>query len=381
MRIGLIYEKFVQGGGLENYLFELATRLRARGHALEVVTSAISPETSGLDARFHLLARPRWSATARLWRFAAETEGVRRQLAVDVTVGFGRTFAHDIHRAGGGCHRVYSALLPWHKRWGLKNQLELHLERELYQGNRTRWFVVNSHQVATQLATHYRVPQQRVRVIHTAVDTRRYRPLTTRERQQAWRDLKEEAGPDREIGRRPVFVFVSLSHGRKGLKALLQAWSGVDAELWIAGAPLGRWRRQVRRLGLQDRVIDWGRRSDLERLFGVADWFVHPTLYDACANAVLQSMACGLPGLISTCDGAIDHLEHGRNGLLITDPRDPGSVRAAINEALAMPKAVRDAMGKDARQTMQPLTWDKHVDEWDALLAHAAAEKQSAPPG
>lgn len=374
MRIGLIYEKFVQGGGLENYLFELATRLRARGHELEVVTSAISPETSALDARFHLLARPRWSATARLWRFAVEAEGMRRQLTTDVTIGFGRTFAHDIHRAGGGCHRVYSALLPWYKRWGLKNLVELNLERELYQGDRTRWFVVNSRQVAGQLATHYHVPPERVRVIHTAVDCRRYRPPTPQERRRCWGDLRDEAGAEREVGRRPVFVFVSLSHGRKGLSALLRAWREVDAELWVVGAPLGRWKRQVRRLGLQDRVFEWGRRSDLERLFGVADWFIHPTLYDACANAVLQSMACALPGIISTRDGAIDFLEHGRNGLLLNDPGDVAELAGLVGQALAMPAADRQAMGEAAREAVRPLTWDHHVNAWEELLREAGSQ-------
>ncbi|WP_461782726.1 glycosyltransferase [Prosthecobacter sp.] len=54
--------------------------------------------------------------------------------------------------------------------------------------------------------------------------------------------------------------------------------------------------------------------SNLVELYQAADWCVHPTQYDAFSSTVLQSMACGLPGLVSVMDGAVDHIRNGVNG-------------------------------------------------------------------
>ena len=259
---------------------------------------------------------------------------------------------------------MYSDLLPVWKRWGLKNQLELDLEKKLYTGDTTRLFVVNSAQVATQLQTHYGTDPARFRVIHTAVDTERFKPAEDRQALKA-----KVCGLVKSDPARPVFLFVSLSHRRKGLDALLDAWTGVDADLWIVGKTLdARYRGIIANRGLQNRVYAMARQSDVGLLYRVADWFIHPTMYDACANTVLQSMASGLPGLISVNDGAIDFVRDGENGYLLPQPGDGEDIRRIVNQALALPKSDWDQLSKAARETMLPLTWDAHVGKWmDAI--------------
>ena len=251
----------------------------------------------------------------RQWQFAQVA--ARIEVSADLTIGFGRTTRHDLHRAGGGCHACYSAHLPWFRRWGMKNRIELALERRLYTSGGTRHFVVNSALVADQLRRVYDVPVERISVVHTAVDSDHFRPPAAR-----------------PANARPVLLFVSSNHRRKGLDALLAALDRVrNAELWIAGAPLGRrYHRLIRRCALSERVRSLGEVTDIAALYQRADWFVHPTLYDACANTVLQSMASGLPGLISVADGAAEFIHNGTNGFLLTEPniarRDRGHPRS-----------------------------------------------------
>jgi len=283
-----------------------------------------------------------------------------------VVLGFGRTWSQDIHRAGGGCHALYSGLLPWWRRWALKNQVELALERRLYQGGETRHFVVNASPVAEQLHRVYGVPRDRISVIHTAVDTERFSPAP---------QCEEDSGEP--PASRPILLFVSSNHRRKGLPAILQAMASVpEADLWIAGARLSRRdRRFLATAGLHGRVREWGEVDDLVPLYRQATWFVHPTLYDACANTVLQSMACALPGLISVADGASEFIQDGENGLLIRDPADPHQLGELLRFALSLPADRRDTIGAAARRTVEPLTWSSHLDAWETLCQQTHCQK------
>lgn len=366
MRLGLIYHQFVRSGGLENYLIQLATRLEAAGHGLTLVTSKIAPEVEQkLKAEVRMVAPVQGSKMLQMWHFARTTAGLVPGLGVDVTIGFGRTWAHDLHRAGGGCHAMYSALLPWWKRYGLKNLLELHLERQLYTGGRTRHFVTNSNRVTAQLRGVYKTPGEQFTTIHTAVETSLFKPAESRAvtRELECRKLRTDAS-------KPVLLFVSLSHRRKGLDALIKAMHSVDATLWIVGKPLdSRYLGLIKQYGVEDRVRVVPVTNSLVELFQAADWFVHPTLYDACANTVLQSMASGLPGIISARDGAIDHVLDGENGFMLFHPQDAKELAATINKALSLDAAQWQRMSQAARETVLPFTWDWHVGRWETLIS------------
>lgn len=364
MKIGLIYHQFIHAGGLENYLIEFSRRLAAEGHELHIVTSRFTPEvTQKFKAQWHLIPRAP-SPLLRMWHFNQAARWELRHLPTDVTIGFGRTTAHDFHRAGGGCHALYSRLLPWYKRYTAKNLLELALEKKLYNSGRTKHFIMNSARVVAQMQGLYPGAREKCSVIYTAVDTEVFKPATHREghREITCRNMHTDAS-------KPVGLFVSLSHRRKGLDALLQAWRGIDATLWIAGRPLSaNYLAMIDNLGIKDKVRALPPTSDLTALYQAADWFIHPTLYDACANTVLQSMACGLPGIISVQDGAIDHIRDGENGFALYHPTRPDELHRRLQDALATPPDQRAAMGARARETMIPFTWDAHVAEWMKVI-------------
>lgn len=361
MKLALLYHQFIRRGGLEGYLLEFSRRLAGAGHELHLVTTRIEPEYEAVARSVHL-TKKKLTGTATLANFAEQSAQIAPTLGCDAVLGFGRTWAQDIHRAGGGCHRVYSEMLPWYKRWKPKNRLELTLEERLYTGGQTRLFVVNSKKVAGEIHALYGVEPARIHVIETAVDSVRYAPVPDAERAA----LRRTHALDPE---RPVLLFVSLDHRRKGLGDLLDALERVPgAELWIAGAPIGSFAARVESPGLRGRVKVFPKLDDLRPLYCAADWFVHPSRYDACANTVLQSMACGLPGLISDGDGASMFVRHGENGYVISAAAMQDQLAALLQTALSLSAEERAAMGRAARGTMQPLTWQHHLDKWLALI-------------
>ncbi len=364
MKIGLIYHQFLRAGGLENYLIEFASRLAAAGHELHIVTARVAPEVGAkLKARWHMVPRPP-SAILRLWHFDQAASRMIDRLPTEVNLGFGRTSRQDLHRGGGGCHALYSKLLPWWKAYSLKNLMELALERKLYNGGRTRHFVMNSARVAAQIQGLYPGARGQCSVIYTAVDTQVFKAAAHRQghRELICRSLHTD--PDKPVG-----LFVSLSHRRKGLDNLLQAWTQIDGTLWIAGRELNKhYLGLIDRLKLRSKVRAIPPTNKLSDLYQAADWFIHPTLYDACANTVLQSMACELPGVISAQDGAVDHVRDGDNGFMLYHPAKVDELRERILTAFAVPDGERAEMGRQARATMLPLTWEAHLADWTRVI-------------
>ncbi|MEM9478458.1 MAG: glycosyltransferase family 4 protein [Verrucomicrobiota bacterium] len=369
MRIALVYEKFVSEGGLEKYLLGFTRALLAKNLGeVHVVTSLTDAVTEDLPVKIHPVSRPVLPFGWRLLHFDRKARAKLAELQPDVSIGFGRTTVQDFHRAGAGCHRVFSARhLPLLKRIRLKNQVELSLERKIYCGGGTGHFVVNSHLVGSQLQTSYGVNSDNITMIPTAVDSEKFSPA----RNPADRDEIRKA-----YMRKPseqVFLFVSREHKRKGLLTLLKAWKdfyrsekevGRRPELWVVGPSLNpRWDAFFR----SHCVEVFPSVEDVVPFYQSADWFVHPTRYDACANTVLQSMSCGLPGIISESDGATQFVVEGENGLLLSDPESPEAVADALRKAYQITPEDREAMGVKAREKMLPLTWGAHLDRWMEL--------------
>ncbi len=365
MKLALVHPQIIRSTGVETFLIEFARRLSAAGHELTYITTLTTPEISAsLPGRWEVLPRVGGSPTSRLWHFNRLAPRAAREADVQLSIGFGRTYGQDIHRNGTGCLRLYGNLLPLWQRFSLKHLYELHLERKLYTGKETRRFVCSSARVAAQLQGVYHGNGERYHVLFPPVETQLFKPSESRSnvRELLCRKLQTDHT-------KPVLLFISLSHRRRGLEPLLEAMQKIDATLWIAGKGLNASQRALAaRHGLASRVRVVPVTSDLVELYQSADWFVHPTQYDAFSAPVLQSMACGLPGIISVMDGAVDHVRNGENGLMLYHPRQPHELAGRIQEALDFDSPTWHLMSAAARETVLPFTWDRHMEEWSQLL-------------
>ena len=105
MKIGIIYHKFMPAGGQERYLFNVANEFLRQGHEVHII--AAKRGNDGLPIRFHPVPIINNPHSLRMLTFAFNSVKVVQRLDLDVTYGLGKTFAQDVHRSGGGLHRVY----------------------------------------------------------------------------------------------------------------------------------------------------------------------------------------------------------------------------------------------------------------------------------
>ncbi len=204
------------------------------------------------------------------------------------------------------------------------------------------------------------------------VDVERLRPLTAAARRKARAALGLSADG-------PVVVSVSRLVPRKGMDVLIEAAAALvpsipDLTVVIAGSGRDRARLEARvhASGAPVRMVGTVSDDELARLYGVADVFVM-----ACRDrwlgleqegfgiVFLEAAACGVPQVAGRSGGADEAVVHGKTGLVVDDPSDPGRVAGALRRLLSDDQ-LRRTMGRAARRRVRTgFAWD--------LLAHRLA--------
>ena len=365
MKIALLHHQIIRGTAIEIFLIEFAKKLTAAGHELIYVSTLTTPEIgASLPGRWELLPRWKFSTTLRAWHFDRAAPRAALAAGAEVMIGFGRTTRQTMHRNATGCHRLYGRLLPVWQRYSLSHLFELHLEKKLHTSGGTSRFITSSARVASQLQGVYRVNGDRFRILTPPVETQLFKPSDSRASTRELLCRKLNTDPAK-----PVLLFVSLSHKRRGLEPLLEAMQKIDATLWIVGRGLNAATQQlIATLGIAAKVRAVPVTSQLVEVYQSADWFIHPTQYDAFSATVLQSMACGLPGIISVMDGAVDHVKNNENGLMLYHPQQSAELATRIQEAIDLGEPKRTEFAANARETVLPFTWEKHLREWEEVI-------------
>lgn len=172
--------------------------------------------------------------------------------------------------------------------------------------------------------------------------------------------VRQELGLDLDA---PVLGIVARLDPEKGQADTLAAFALAAkrhpaARLLIVGEPTP-WhpgydetlKQQAAELGLGDRVLFLGRRSDVPRLLAATDIFVHPSRREPFGLAVAEASAAGLPVVAYAEGGTGELVADGETGLLAS----AGDVDGLAHhlETLLNNPAQAQSLGRQGRQRME----------------------------
>ncbi len=110
------------------------------------------------------------------------------------------------------------------------------------------------------------------------------------------------------------------------------------------GSDRARLEKKVRAMGLSDAVVFAGRIEEAEKVayYNLADVYVMPSSGEGFGIVLIEALACGIPVIGSSADGARATLLGGELGRLV-DPSDSGALIEAVAAALAQGRGKRPA--------------------------------------
>lgn len=119
-----------------------------------------------------------------------------------------------------------------------------------------------------------------------------------------------------------------------------------------------------------------GLQSDVPALLRQHDALIHPSLYEGAPNAVCEALASGRPVLASdVCDHPL-LVADAQRGFLF-DPRDPGSIAAAIAMLAQVDNATWQSFGRNARAyALLELGIETMVGRYESLCGSLLAARE-----
>lgn len=212
----------------------------------------------------------------------------------------------------------------------LRWQAYLHMEAARYRPAADKVLIVASELIDEQIAQVYPVTAKRV-VVTPGVHV----PAGVPTREEARRQLGLPEGV-------PMAVLIANDPWRKGLTAILEAMQlpgEPDWQLMVVGGEPGtaaRVQRATQQAGLGERVRAWDGRADVWPFYAAADFCLFPTLGDAFGMVPLEAMALGRPVILSSAAycGFASEVQHGKDALVLEQPRDAGEMAAAVRRLL-----------------------------------------------
>ena len=171
------------------------------------------------------------------------------------------------------------------------------------------------------------------------------------------------ASPDEELRTRlsltdgtVLVACVGHVQERKNQGLIIEALAHVpDAHLVLVGRVhderyASGIRERVSSLGISDRVHWLGPVTDVAGLLKASDIFVLVAHAEGSPVAMLEAMACGLPGVYASIPGIKERVTDGHDGFLIA-PTDVEMLTERLSQLAGSPD-LRDSMGAAAHRTM-----------------------------
>ena len=176
-----------------------------------------------------------------------------------------------------------------------------------------------SHETKRDILQHFRIPEERVRIIHNGIDPSEYRKVSTT-------DALVRFGVDPS---KPYLLFVGRITRQKGIIHLVRAIEYMDDQYQVvlcAGVPdtpeiAREMEAVVSEVSSQRGNVIWIRemldRKDIIEFYSHADVFCCPSIYEPFGLINLEAMACETPVVASAVGGIPEVVVDGETGFLV----------------------------------------------------------------
>ncbi|MBF8282053.1 MAG: Glycosyltransferase [Anaerolineales bacterium] len=341
MRILQVYKDYYPVvGGIENNMRDLAEAFARRGHTVTALVTHPGRATVEENLNGVRVVKVGRLATVASTPLSLSFPRVLRSIPADVTHLHLPYPVGEVSQLLAGRSRPY--VVTYHA--DVTRPVQLAIMRlyapvlHLVLRRAARVIATSPNYVET--SPHLRPVRDRVSIITSSVDARRFTP-------------RPGAAPPHP----PTLLFVGLMRHYKGVDVLLRAMMHLPMEtrLLLAGdGPMrAEWEALRDALGLHNRVTFLGRvpDEDLPALYQSADIFVLPATSraEALGLVMVEAMMAALPCVTTEVGSGTSYVvEHNTTGFVVP-PRAPEALAGALNRLVADP-TLQAQMGTAGRE-------------------------------
>jgi glycosyltransferase involved in cell wall biosynthesis len=215
------------------------------------------------------------------------------------------------------------------------------------------------------IVTIYKVPPEKVAVIHPGYNSELYQPRIPLNK---FKQVKSKYGIKGKY-----FLFVGTLQPRKNIVRLIKAFAKLETKdsLVIVGKKGWLYDEILslsQQLKIDDRVIFAGfaANEDLPALMKYSHAFVLPSLYEGFGIPVVEAQACGAIVVVSRVSSLPEVV--GDSGIYIEKPDSVSSIRQALSTVLKLSKNQRLELKTKGKVNASRFSWIKAATDLVSIL-------------
>ncbi|WOE70348.1 glycosyltransferase family 4 protein [Hydrogenimonas thermophila] len=206
----------------------------------------------------------------------------------------------EIYRAGDGVHKAFlktkkPSLNPLHL-------VYLAIEKKTFQNSKK--IIANSNLVKSQIIENYNINPDKIEVIYNGIEIKEFNKQKSKEK------IIQEFSIPKD---KKIILFAGSGFKRKGVKEFLEIISKLKHpfQAFILGKEkrINRYKQIAKKLGVENKVIFTGPRSDINDFYAAADIFLFPTHYEPFSNVVLEALSFNNVVLTTKQNGASEIID------------------------------------------------------------------------
>jgi UDP-glucose:(heptosyl)LPS alpha-1,3-glucosyltransferase len=356
-------------GGAEGYTVNLARALLERGHVVSLLATTFAADLP--PARQVPIVA---TGITRLGRYECFLDGLDNHLArenFDIVHAMLPVRRCDVYQPHAGLafegvelghlrhnNPLKRTLARWGNRFNRKRRRFADVEKQMMSSARPPIMLCLTDSMRAAASRRFPGAQNRIVTLFYGIDLHRFDPAA---RPGAGIELRQKLGlSPQDI----VALIVAQDFERKGVPEAIQVVAAVDEprlKLVVVGrdnpAPM---RRLAERVGVTGRILLAGPTSDVYPFFKAADFMLFPARVDPCPFVVLESVAMGVPVIVTRQAGSHEIITPGSNGFVIERPTDVAAMADATRKLLD--PELRQKMSAACAQVRPNLSLELHLD-------------------
>jgi UDP-glucose:(heptosyl)LPS alpha-1,3-glucosyltransferase len=363
LNIGLlIFNADPARGGAERYTADLAAALARRGHQVDLLTARWGSEEIPGVHQVTLGAKAATRAGA-YDRFLDSLDAHLAKNTYDIVHAMLPVRRCDVYHPHAGMARAsYEA--NFINRLNRKRRRYAQVEQNLLTGQHRPIVLCLSDYVKASILKCYPSIGDRLEKLFNAVDLEKFDPGKYA---LAGKGVREKLG----IGSDQIVGLMIAQHfEQKGLPQAIEAIARIEKTRRPILIVLGkddpsRCKAMAKQAGVAEQIIFAGTTDRPGDFYAAADFFVLPTSHDSCSLVVLESLAMGVPVISTVFNGACEIMKDGREGFVLSDPKDVKALSGAMESMLE--ENLRGSMRDRARSLREVLTFQTHLSRLEQI--------------
>jgi len=312
-KLYLVREKSTKFGGAEVYLSRLSKVLSNNGIEHKILNS-VFPRILPSWLRIILFNLQACLMKKEKFYFSLE-----------------RIVCPDVYRAGDGVHKIFLSIENKSK-FNLLHPVYLFLERRCF--NNAKHIIANSQMVKNEIIKVYGVDRHKIDVVYNGIQPKEV------DYAQSYQKLSNEFDLQSDT---PIILYVGSGFKRKGVEEFLGIISKMTTkcQAFILGKEkkIYYYEQLAKDLGVYNKVVFTGPRTDVVDFYTISDIFLFPTHYEPFSNVVLEAMNFSNAVFTTKQNGAHEILSE---KYIMSSPKD-FSVVDRIDKLLRNKDALRAA--------------------------------------